>query len=96
MSYELHPEAELEVLEAASRYEAEVPGLGERFGDEIERAIGLLLETPEIGAPVVGEIRHFVLSRFPFSIIYAVVPDMLYILAIAHHSRRPEYWSTRL
>lgn len=95
MTYELHPEAEFEFLEAAARYETEVPGLGERFGDEVERAIDLLVEHPEIGARVQGEIRHFVLERFPFSIIYAAVPGLVYILAVAHHSRDPEYWSRR-
>jgi hypothetical protein len=73
MNYEFHPEAELEVIEAAARYDAAVPGLGERFGDEVERVIELLLERPELGARVIGEIRHFVLQRFPFSIIYVVL-----------------------
>lgn len=52
MNYEFHLEAELEVLEAAARYESEVPGLGERFGDELERVIQLLLENPQLGAPM--------------------------------------------
>jgi hypothetical protein len=37
MNYEFHPEAELELYEAALRYESEVPELGHRFGDEVER-----------------------------------------------------------
>jgi hypothetical protein len=36
MRYEFHPEAEQELYEAASRYEAEVPELGLRFADEVE------------------------------------------------------------
>jgi hypothetical protein len=36
MNYEFHPEAEIELLDAAAHYEAEVPGLGERFADEVE------------------------------------------------------------
>jgi plasmid stabilization system protein ParE len=96
MNYEFHPEAELEVIEAAARYDAAVPGLGERFGDEVERVIELLLERPELGARVIGEIRHFVLQRFPFSIIYVVLRELLYILAVAHGSRGPAYWLSRL
>jgi hypothetical protein len=80
MNYEFHPEAELEVIEAAARYGSEVPGLGERFGDEVERVMELVMEHPELGARVDGEIRHFVLQRFPFSVIYAVDPDLLYTL----------------
>ena len=35
MRYEFHPEAELEVIEAAAHYELEIAGLGIRFGDEV-------------------------------------------------------------
>lgn len=95
MKHEFHPEAEFEIIEAAAHYESEVPGLGERFGDEVERVIELLVENPGLGALVEGEIRHFVLRRFPFSVIYAEPGDVLYILAVAHGSRRPGYWSER-
>jgi plasmid stabilization system protein ParE len=72
MNYEFHPEAETELLDAAAYCESEVPGLGARFADEVERVVELLLERPELGARVYGDIRHFVLDRFPFSVIYAV------------------------
>ena len=96
MKYEFHPEAELEVLEVAARYEAEVRGLGLQFGEEVERVIELLLDSPDLGAPVDSDIRHFVLRRFPFSVIYVVVGEVLYILAVAHGSRVPGYWLSRL
>jgi toxin ParE1/3/4 len=95
VNYEFHPEAELEVLEYAARYESEAPGLGERFGNEVERVIDLLLENPALGAPIDDEIRFFVLRRFPHSVVYAVVDDVLFILAIAHGSRAPAYWESR-
>lgn len=96
MKYEFHPEAEFEVIEAAAHYESEVPGLGDRFGDEIERVIELLIENPKLGAPMEGGIRHFVMRNFPFSVIYAEVGDILYVLAVAHGSRKPGYWSQRV
>ena len=96
MRYEFHPEAELELYEAAVRYEAEVPELGRRFGEEVERVVHLLLEHPEMGARVDNSLRHFVLRKFPFSVVYAVASDLIYILAIAHGSREPEYWRLRV
>jgi len=96
MKYEFHPEAELEVIEAAAHYEREVPGLGMRFGDEVERVIDMLIKNPKLGAPIQEDIRHFVLRQFPFSVIYAEVGDILYLLAIAHSSRKPGYWSERI
>lgn len=96
MNYEFHPEAERELYEAALRYEAEVPRLGLRFGNEVERAIQVLLQHPELGASLDDDLRHFVLRKFPFSIVYAVGRDLVYIVALAHGSREPEYWRPRI
>ena len=96
MNYEFHPEAELEFIESAAWYESEVPGLGLDFAEEVERVIELLLENPDLGAAVDGDTRHFVLRRFPFSVIYAVVGELIYVLAVAHGSRGPLYWRSRV
>lgn len=96
MRYEFHPEAERELDEAAVRYESEVPELGRRFAGEVERVIEILLENPEIGARLDDDLRHFVLRKFPFSVIYAVSAGLLYIVAIAHGSREPGYWRPRV
>lgn len=95
MKYEFHPEAEREFIEEATRYESEVPGLGVRFGSEVGRVIDLLLENPKSGAPIDANLRHFVLKRFPHSIIYAVIADVLIVVAVAHGSREPGYWRSR-
>jgi hypothetical protein len=71
MNFEFHPEAERELGEAALRYELHVAGLGRRFASEVERAVEVLLERPEVGARLDDDLRHFVLRKFPFSIIYA-------------------------
>lgn len=46
MRLEFHPEAELELIEAAAYYEREVPGLGGRFAAEVQRVTDLLLDYP--------------------------------------------------
>jgi toxin ParE1/3/4 len=81
MKLEFHPEAEVELLEAAEYYELQVPGLGERFGAEVRRATDLLLLHPELGAPVDADLRNFVLSRFPFTLIYSASPAELRVEA---------------
>jgi len=95
MKLEFHPEAEWELIEAAAYYEAKIPGLGERFGVEVRQAIDLLLAQPGMGVLAGPELRQFVLSRFPYSLIYSVLPDALVILVVAHQSRRPGYWRSR-
>jgi len=95
MRLEFHPEAEMELVEAAAYYEARVAGLGERFGRELDRTTATLLEHPDIGAEIEPGLRRLVLHRFPFSVIYSVVGDVLYVLAVAHQRRSPGYWRTR-
>ena len=97
MQYEFHAEARVEFLEVVSRYENEVPGLGARFIAEIERCIELLLDSPLIGKPYGGELRCFPLNdAFPFSLVYAAKGELLFIVAVAHQSRRPRYWKSRV
>lgn len=96
MNYEFHPEAERELDESMCRYEWDVPGLGRRFADEVERAVEVLLEHPDIGARVDDDLRHLVLRKFPFSVVYGTAPGLVYIVAIAHSSREPGYWRSRV
>jgi len=48
-----------------------------------------------MGARIDEQLRHFVLARFPFSVVYAIAGDLVYIVAIAHGSREPGYWKHR-
>jgi toxin ParE1/3/4 len=73
-----------------------VPGLGLRFIAEIDRCQKALLETPLIGLPYGRRLRKFTVGdMFPYSIVYAVLADVLFVLAYAHGSRRPGYWRAR-
>ena len=96
MRLEFHPEAELELIESAVYYEKQVSGLGERFESEIRYATDLLLDQPEIGTFIGPYIRKFILTRFPFTLYYSAVSDVLRIEAVAHQSRRPGYWKSRV
>jgi hypothetical protein len=35
------------------------------------------------------------LRRFPYSIVYLLLPEEIRVLAIAHQRRKPGYWSGR-
>lgn len=96
MRLEFHPEAELELIEAALYYELHVPGLGERFDAELRRATDLLLEHPEIGQTVDPNLRRFILPRFPFTLIYSATAEVLRVEVVAHQSRLPGYWRARI
>jgi hypothetical protein len=96
MEQEFHAEARQEFLHAVDRYEAEVPGLGDRLTAEVGRSLALLVEAPSIGTPFGRRLRIFVIDDgFPFSLVYAEVREALFVIALAHHSRRPGYWRHR-
>lgn len=95
MRVEFHPEARWEVEETGNYYESRMTGLGERFVEELERASDLLAEFPEIGRRLEGVFRQLFLHRYPYSLIYSVEAQRIWIVAVAHHRRRPGYWRRR-
>jgi toxin ParE1/3/4 len=96
MTYDFHPEAEQEFIEAAAFYEQNVTGLGERFGKEVRRAIERLMEYPQIGSLIDADLRRLLLIRFPYFLIYSSTSDLLRVVAVAHVHRRPGYWGIRI
>ena len=80
---------------AAAYYNNEVRGLGAAFISEVERISELIQGHPAIGQPIDEAFRSAVLLRFPFSVIYSVEVDRIWIIAVAHQRRRPGYWRGR-
>lgn len=96
MTVEFHPLADQELTEAGQFYESRAPGLGIRFLDAVEAVLEILQAHPELGRPSSTTIRHLPVRRFPYSLVYRFEVDLLQILAVAHHRRRPTYWVDRV
>ena len=97
MRLEVHSEARQEFLEAVTFYDGHVPGLGLRFISEIDRCHTALLQSPLVGRSFGRRLRKWPISdKFPYMIIYAVLGEVLLIVAYAHGSRRPGYWRSRI
>jgi toxin ParE1/3/4 len=95
IAYRFLPLAREELNEAASFYEARVPGLGAAFLDDVDRSIEILGESPRIGAAAGRTFRKLLVRRFPYSIIYALRGEEIVIVAVAHQRKRPGYWRRR-
>jgi toxin ParE1/3/4 len=96
MKYSLHPEAENDLREAAEFYKQRASvSLARSLLEEVDHTIKLLLEHPKLGTPWRHHTRMLVLKRFPYSLIYQLRNEELTIIAVAHQSRRPGYWSKR-
>ena len=90
-----HPEAEEELNDSTSYYDAKSPGLGNVLLEDLERAIDQLIQYPESSPLVSKLVRRKPLRRFPYNIMYIVLPSAIRILAVAHQKRRPFYWRGR-
>jgi toxin ParE1/3/4 len=91
-----HSGAELDLLSATSHYENQRKGLGREFRQEIEAAVARIRENPrEFPSHTEPGTRKCLVRRFPYTIFFAELEDSLWMVAIAHHKRRPGYWSRR-
>jgi hypothetical protein len=86
--------------EDARWYEQRELGLGHRFLDEVRRALQRIVAAPEshpkeVSARWQRTIRRCPVGVFPYQVIFEIRPDELVVLAVAHGSRRPGYWSRR-
>jgi toxin ParE1/3/4 len=100
-TFRYHVDAQAEQDDAVLRYEETEAELGLRFADAVDRAVDLAVEYPEAAprASVVPEgvnVRQRVIANFPFLLIYTIEPGGIRIEAVAHTSREPGYWRSRL
>jgi len=94
--YILHEDARTDLVEAASFYREQAGvRLSQAFFDEFESAAKNLIQHPRLGGIWRNGRRRFLMSRFPYSLIYDVTDEEIRIYAVAHHSRRPAYWGKR-
>jgi plasmid stabilization system protein ParE len=91
-----HPDAEIEVVEAAQFYEQRVPGLGDRFLHEFDAAVAEIQRNPHRWRMIEAGVRRFIMRHFPYGIYYRVEGSDLRILVLKHHRRHPDYWKYRL
>jgi toxin ParE1/3/4 len=90
-----HPLAEAELVEAARYYEERAPALGGQFLDAVNAGVREIRQAPGRWQLVEGNVRRYMLSRFPFAIYFSVQPGQVRILAVKHHRRHPDYWHSR-
>jgi toxin ParE2 len=98
MDLEIGSAAETEIVEATIWYfeHGGSEGLALRFIAEVDRVSALIAENPRLWREIEPGIRRALLMDFPFSLIYTIEPDRVFILAVAHQSRKASYWRDRI
>jgi len=97
MNLRIHRLAVAEIDHEVDYYESQQAGLGSELEDEIDVALSLILRFPE-AAPQWRDRkdrRVTLLGRFPFTLPYQITYEDIVVLALAHTSRRPDYWARR-
>jgi plasmid stabilization system protein ParE len=91
-------EALNDLRDATKYYAIRSPNIGSAFYDEVRSALDKIQLTPLLPPLIDSVHRSWLLKRFPYKVIYRIDQldriDQLeiVILAVAHTSRRPNYW----
>ncbi len=88
--------AKSELDDATYYYEYELQGLGKSFRTEIRKAAKRIAVYPKSWAIEKGEIRKCLLHKFPYKLLYSIEKDHIFIIAVAHQHRKPDYWVERV
>ena len=88
--------ADAEFQDAIDYYNTQAVGLGFEFSDEVKAAVARIRNYPKAWTPLSKRTRRCQVHRFPYSIIYSLRSDLIVIVAIQHHRRKPQNWRNRL
>jgi plasmid stabilization system protein ParE len=95
LEIELHQDADDELKAAAVFYELRLTGLGESFLARVSEGFDLIRKNPLAGQLLFDYFRRILTRQFPYSLVYRVEAERVYVIAIAHWSRPPGYWKGR-
>ncbi|HEY2952997.1 MAG TPA: type II toxin-antitoxin system RelE/ParE family toxin [Verrucomicrobiae bacterium] len=79
-----HPLAKADIEREARWYDAQNPGLGDEFADEVNRVLRVIGEQPLRYSIRFGDWRRANLRRFPHAVFYQFFGDQTVIFAVLH------------
>jgi plasmid stabilization system protein ParE len=90
-------EAEAEYTEALAWYAERSARAADRFEAAFASVIEQIGQSPERFPECDEEgYRFAALSRYPYSVIYQIAEGVALVVAVAHASRRPGFWTGRI
>jgi hypothetical protein len=96
MTIEFHPEAKQEFADAVDNYDASAPGLGNDFIAAVDEAIARIDKFPLAWPQLSANTRRCRTSRFPYGVIYPLIEQKIFIVAVMHLHRAPGYGRNRV
>ncbi len=95
LDIEFHPDVANEIKSSYQWYQKQADGLGQDYLTELESSFQTICELPKTWPKFEKGFRRFLLSKFPFSVIYQSNENKILVVAVMHNSRKPGYWSER-
>lgn len=95
----LHPAARDELQDSVTFYREKAgERWADRFKERVAEGLRAIAANPSRYPPVRGlpNIKRLRLKQFPFSLLYLDRGDEVWVVAVAHGSRRPGYWKSRV
>lgn len=93
LTLDIRPLASADLAEALAYYASLSPELPDAFLTQLDMALALLLDRPDVGSRRFTHLfpgiplRTWSLDRFPFRIFYMVEGDTLHVLRVGHERR---------
>lgn len=87
--------ARQELDDATQYYEIQYRGLGKRFRKEVYLAAKRIAKYPKAWSVNRGDVRACLLHKFPYKLLYSIESDHIFVIAVTHQHRRPDYWIGR-
>ena len=88
--------ADQEVDDAVRCYDGQQEGLSRDFLDELDRIVRLVKTYPLIATQIEPDLRRFLFTRFPYSLIYGIDQETIVVIAVAHQQQEPRYLADRV
>lgn len=85
-----------EMADTCDWYEQQQSGLGLRFKTAVREAAIRIARTPLMFPVEIEDVRRYVMNRFPYILRYVVRVDEVWIVAVSHQHRYPDYWVERI
>lgn len=93
---EAEPAVEADVEAAFNWYEAEEPGLGLEFLEELRAAYHRIRDQPFGYQDLRSGIRRALTHRFPYAVFFSIEGETIVVVAVLSTARDPEYWQRRI
>lgn len=84
--------ARLDIREAKAFHRKDSEEAAASFVAAFKYGMRLIRENPLLGSPYEHGTRRYVMSRRLYAIVYSVMGEDIYVVAVAHHKRETGYW----